>query len=226
MYSDNYNYSVSLIRRRYGGWVIDPNDAVSSVFAAKLRGKKVGEGYMASIIEGQLSHCIFLSGGVCHSDIYGWLITVNGWQILELDIYLQLAQEIWELFGRSQLGEHDVRQILQDIIETKGLVRCSSPTLIDGNTENSYCVLLFTPKVKLSERVEWWELVAVVLGLVLGLIFGAFCYINDPSMEKKGVYRTSSYDTFSSGADEGNDTDGDDDVGDTDDDDAGEDDWY
>ena len=59
MYSDNYNYSVSLIRRRYGGWVIDPNEAVSSVFAAKLRGKKVGEGYMASIIEGQLSHCIF-----------------------------------------------------------------------------------------------------------------------------------------------------------------------
>ena len=45
-------------------------------------------------------------------------------------------------------------------------------------------------------------------------------------MEKKGVYRTSSYDTFSSGVDEGNDTDGDDDVGGTDDDDAGEDDWY
>ena len=95
MSNKHYNYHLSLIRRSSVGWIIEPNDTVAHSFDVELSGKAIGDSYLASKIEGELSYCIFLSGGVCHSDVYGWIITMNGWQILELDTYLQLAQEVW-----------------------------------------------------------------------------------------------------------------------------------
>lgn len=139
-----YNYSISLIRRSYDHWGIEPNDTAGHAFDIELSGKSVGDGYLASKIEGELSYCIFLSGGVCHSDVYGWIITMNGWQILELDTYLQLAQEAWGELAQIQLKGRDIRLLLHDIIEAKGLVRRSSPSKMERNVEYNYRALPFT----------------------------------------------------------------------------------
>ena len=139
-----YNYSISLIRRSCDRWVIDPDDIAGHAFDIELSGKAVGDGYLASKIEGELSYCIFLSGGVCHSNVYGWIITMNGWQILELDTYLQLAQEVWRELAQIQLKGRDVRQLLHDIIEAKELVHRSSPSKMDRNVEYNYRALPFT----------------------------------------------------------------------------------
>ena len=139
-----YNYSISLIRRSYDHWEIEPNDTAGHAFDVELLGKAVGDGYLATKIEGELSYCIFLSGAVCHSDVYGWIITMNGWQILELDTYLQLAQEVWGELAQTQLKGRDIRQLLHSIIEAKGLVHRSSPSKMDRNVEYNYRALPFT----------------------------------------------------------------------------------
>ena len=139
-----YNYSISLIRRSYDHWVIEPNDTAGHAFDTELSGKSIGDGYLATKIEGELSYCIFLSGGVCHSDVYGWIITMNGWQILDLDTYLPLAQEVWGELAQTQLKGRDVRQLLHSIIEAKELVPRSSPSKMDRNVEYNYRALPFT----------------------------------------------------------------------------------
>ena len=139
-----YNYSISLIRRSYDHWMIDPNDTAGHAFDIELSGKSVGDGYLATKIEGELSYCIFLSGGVCHSDVYGWIITMNGWQILDLDTYLPLAQDVWGELAQTQLKGRDIRQLLHDIIEAKELVHRSSPSKMDRNVEYNYRALPFT----------------------------------------------------------------------------------
>ena len=124
--------------------MIDPNDTAGHAFDTELSGKSVGDGYLATKIEGELSFCIFLSGGVCHSDVYGWIITMNGWQILDLDTYLPLAQEVWGELAQTQLKGRDIRQLLHDIIEAKELVHRSSPSKMDRNVEYNYRALPFT----------------------------------------------------------------------------------
>lgn len=148
MSNNRYNYSISLIRRRNNSWVIEPKDAITHVFAQELSGKKVGDGYLASKKEGELSYCIFLSGGVCLSDVYGWIITMNGWQIVDLKTYLQIAQEIWKVLDQASLKELDIRLILHALMEAKGLVAYSSPARIDRNVEVNNQTYRFTPAVK------------------------------------------------------------------------------
>ena len=145
---NRYNYSISLIRRRNNSWVIEPKDAATHVFVQELSGKKVGDGYLASKKEGELSYCIFLSGGVCLSDVYGWIITMNGWQIVDLKTYLQIAQEIWKVLDQASLKELDIRLILHALMEAKGLVAYSSPARIDRNVEVNNQTYRFTPAVK------------------------------------------------------------------------------
>jgi hypothetical protein len=128
--------------------VIEPKDATTHVFAQELSGKKVGDGYLASKKEGELSYCIFLSGGVCLSDVYGWIITMNGWQIVDLKTYLQIAQEVWKVLAQMSLKEGDIRQLLHDIIEAKGLVAHSSPARIDRKAEEDSYIHRFTPVFK------------------------------------------------------------------------------
>ena len=148
MSNNRYNYSISLIRRRNNSWVIEPKDAITHVFAQELSGKKVGDGYLASKKEGELSYCIFLSGGVCLSDVYGWIITMNGWQIVDLKTYLQIAQEVWKVLDQASLKESDIRLILHALMEAKGLVANSSPARIDRNVEVKNQTYRFTPAVK------------------------------------------------------------------------------
>ena len=162
MPNDLYNYSVSLIRRGKGRWVIDPEDVSAKIFYKELLGKKPGDCYLASKSRGELSHCIFLSGGVCHADVCGWLITMNGWQILELDKFLKLAQEVWTLFDQAPLKKgHDVRQLLYDLMETKRLVSQASPIRLNQNVEENSCTHSFTsttkPPVIDSEEKRWWH---------------------------------------------------------------------
>lgn len=162
MPNDLYNYSVSLIRRGKGRWVIDPEDVSAKIFYKELLGKKPGDCYLASKSRGELSHCIFLSGGVCHADVCGWLITMNGWQILELDKFLKLAQEVWTLFDQAPLKKgHDVRQLLCDLMETKRLVSQASPIRLNQNVEENSCTHSFTsttkPPVIDSEEKRWWH---------------------------------------------------------------------
>ena len=144
---NRYNYSISLIRRRNNSWVIEPEDATTHVFAQELSGKKVGDGYLASKKEGELSYCIFLSGGVCLG-VYGWIITMNGWQIVDLKTYLQIAQEVWKVFDQASLKERDIRLILHALMEAKGLIAYSSPARIDRNVEVNDQTYRFTPAVK------------------------------------------------------------------------------
>ena len=144
---NRYNYSISLIRRRNNSWVIEPKDAATHVFVQELSGKKVGDGYLASKKEGELSYCIFLSGGVCLG-VYGWIITMNGWQIVDLKTYLQIAQEVWKVLDQASLKERDIRLILHALMEAKGLIAYSSPARIDRNVEVNDQTYRFTPAVK------------------------------------------------------------------------------
>ena len=176
MANKHYNYHLSLIRRSSVGWVIEPNDTVAHSFDVELSGKAIGDSYLASKIEGELSYCIFLSGGVCHSDVYGWIITMNGWQILNLDTYLQLAQEVWGELGQTSLKGRDVRQLLYDVIEAKGLVSRTYPSQMDRNVEHNYRSLSFTSmqkqrvtQVATSTKDMSWS-VAVVISFVVVII--------------------------------------------------------
>ncbi len=176
MANKHYNYHLSLIRRSSVGWVIEPNDTVAHSFDVELSGKAIGDSYLASKIEGELSYCIFLSGGVCHSDVYGWIITMNGWQILELDTYLPLAQEVWEELEQTSLKGRDVRQLLYDVIEAKGLVPRTYPSQMDRNVEHNYRTLPFASMQKQrvtqvatsTEDIGWS--VAVAISFVVALV--------------------------------------------------------
>ena len=148
MSKDSYNYSISLIRRVDGRWVIDPEDTSAQAFHYELLGKSIGDGYLATKTETELSYCIFLSGDVCHSDIYGWIITLNGWQIFDLDTYLYLSREVWKRFAQVSLLGHEIRQLLHKLMESSGLIPLSSPAPIDRNVEHHYQSLNFTPKKK------------------------------------------------------------------------------
>lgn len=153
MSNDHYNYSVSLIRRSSDTWMIDPEDASAQAFYYELLGTGLGDHYLATKTQGELSYCVFLSGDVCHSDVYGWMITLNGWRLLDLDAYLQLSQQIWEEFALAS-SRGDIRQILHGIIDEKRLVSHSTPAPIDRNVEHSYHALTFTPKSKPKVRLD------------------------------------------------------------------------
>ena len=146
--NNHYNYGISLIRRVYDHWVIDPEDTSAQAFHHELLGKGVGDGYLAMKTERELSYCIFLSGDICHLGVYGWIITLNGWQILDLDTYLHLSQEVWKLFTQISLPGSELRHFLHESMEAKGLIPYSSPAPIDRNVEHHYQSLNFTPKKK------------------------------------------------------------------------------
>lgn len=175
MSNKHYNYHLSLIRRSSVGWSIEPNDTVAHSFDVELSGKAIGDSYLASKIEGELSYCIFLSGGVCHSDVYGWIITINGWQILELDTYLQLAQEVWRELEQTSLKGRDIRQLLHDMIEAKGLVARTYPSQMDRNVEHNYRSLSFTSMQKprdsqvatSTKDMHWSEYVAISFVIII-----------------------------------------------------------
>ena len=178
MSRDHYNYSISLIRRSSDGWMINSDDVLSThPFTTELSEKAVGDGYLASKVEGTLSYCIFLSGRVCHSDVYGWIIMMNGWQIFDLATYLQLAQDAWMELEQAQVKEGDITQHLQMIVESKELVTLLSPIQADQiGGEDSNQALSRTSVEKQPEparnKVKWWKPMALILGVVALLALG------------------------------------------------------
>ena len=177
MSCDHYNYSISLIRRSSDGWMINSDDVFSThPFTAELSEKAIGDGYLASKVEGKLSYCIFLSGRVCHSDVYGWIIMMNGWQIFDLASYLQLAQDAWRELEQAQVKEGAITQRLQMIVESKGLVTLLSPIQADQMGGHSNQALSRTSVEKQPEparnKVKWWKPVALILGVVALLALG------------------------------------------------------
>ena len=202
MANKHYNYHLSLIRRSSVGWVIEPNDTVAHSFDVELSGKAIGDSYLASKIEGELSYCIFLSGGVCHSDVYGWIITMNGWQILNLDTYLQLAQEVWGELGQTSLKGRDVRQLLYDVIEAKGLVSRTYPSQMDRNVEHNYRSLSFTSmqkqrvtQVATSTKDMSWSVAVVISFVVVIIIVTALVPVLLPLLPEKTVSDQSAVDS-------------------------------
>ena len=200
MSNERYNYSISLIRRRNNSWVIEPKDATSRLFATELPGKKLGDGYLASKIEGELSYCIFLSGGVCHSDVYGWIITMNGWQILELDTYLQLAQEVWNELAQTEVKERDIRQLLYDMAENKELIPQCVPVQMSRNVVENTHIHPFTPTIKPPEpilkKLKKWqpEVVKVAIALVgIFVLYSGGRALFNRSRDKDHIYNDSSY---------------------------------
>ena len=182
MSNNHYNYSISLIRRANDRWVIDPEDTSAQAFHYELLGKSIGDVYLATKTESELSYCIFLSGDVCHSDIYGWIITLNGWQILDLDTYLHLSQEVWKRFAQELFPGHEIRQLLHEFMESTGLIPHSSPAPIDRNVEHHYQSLNFAPKKKPrvvakiteeeSDDGHLWATLALVL-----IFVGSACFL-------------------------------------------------
>ena len=182
MSNNHYNYSISLIRRANDRWVIDPEDTSAQAFHYELLGKSIGDVYLATKTESELSYCIFLSGDVCHSDIYGWIITLNGWQILDLDTYLHLSQEVWKRFAQELFPGHEIRQLLHEFMESTGLIPHSSPAPIDRNVEHHYQSLNFAPKkkprvvAKITEKESddghLWATLALVL-----IFVGSACFL-------------------------------------------------
>lgn len=182
MSNNHYNYSISLIRRANDRWVIDPEDTSAQAFHYELLGKSIGDVYLATKTESELSYCIFLSGDVCHSDIYGWIITLNGWQILDLDTYLHLSQEVWKRFAQELFPGHEIRQLLHEFMESTGLIPHSSPAPIDRNVEHHYQSLNFAPKKKPRVVAKTTEKESddghLWATLVLGFIFvGSACFL-------------------------------------------------
>ncbi len=177
MSCDHYNYSISLIRRSSDGWMINSDGVFSThPFTAELSEKSVGDGYLASKVEGKLSYCIFLSGRVCHSDVYGWIIMMNGWQIFDLATYLQFAQNAWRELEQAQVKEGAITQRLQMIVESKGLVTLLSPIQADQMGGDSNQALSRTSVEKQPEparnKVKWWKPMALILGVVALLALG------------------------------------------------------
>ena len=182
MSNNHYNYSISLIRRANDRWVIDPEDTSAQAFHYELLGKSIGDVYLATKTEAELSYSIFLSGDVCHSDIYGWIITLNGWQILDLDTYLHLSREVWKRFAQASLSGHEIRLLLHELMESTGLILSSSPAPIDRNVEHHYQSLNFAPKkkprvvAKITEKESddghLWATLALVL-----IFVGSACFL-------------------------------------------------
>lgn len=155
--------------------MIDPNGAIAAhLFSSELSEKAIGDTYLASKVEGELFYCIFLSGDVCCSNVYGWLVTMSGWQILELDAYLQLAQEVWKSLEQTQLKERDICLFLHDVMATKGLVLLLSPILIDQSMEDNSKQLPFIPMVKplvsVPNKMEWWMPITLMLEAALSIL--------------------------------------------------------
>jgi hypothetical protein len=143
----HYNYSVSLIRKVDSDWIVYPEEPTLQAIYYELRTKTPGNSYLATKTQGDLSYCIFLCGEVCHTDVYGWIITLNGYQITKLKDRLWLFQEVWKLIAHSPTKvKHDlIHQWIYSCMEKFALIPRSNPIPIDRNKEDSYQIFPFEP---------------------------------------------------------------------------------
>ena len=174
MPDDLYNYSVSLIRRSKGRWVIDPEDVSAKIFYKELLGKKTGDCYLAEKTLGEFSYCILLSGGVCHPDIYGWIITLNGVRVLNFVTYLELSLKLWEQFVQLSEDEVEFRSLLHRLIRSSRLISRSFPAPIDRNAEHHYRVYSFTSECRHDIECNGRRR-GIGKGFLLGGLASLFC---------------------------------------------------
>ena len=125
----HYNYSVSLIRKVDSDWIVYPEEPTLQAVYYELRTKIPGNSYLATKTQGDLSYCIFLSGEVCHTDVYGWIITLNGYQITKLKDRLWLFQEVWAQVAHTttKVKHEHLHQWVYSQLEKSALVSRSSP---------------------------------------------------------------------------------------------------
>lgn len=141
-----YNYSISLIRRSNNSWIIDPVDSSAQTIYKEVLTLKSGNSYLAVKTVSELTYSIFLSGESCHSGVCGWVITLNGWEIQDLDLHLQQSQIVWKHFAdasSSDVGE-PLCDLLRRLVERHGLIFKSSPIPHDRNIEEQCEVRQFT----------------------------------------------------------------------------------
>ena len=141
-----YNYSISLIRSSNNSWIIDPVDSSAQAVYKEVLALKPGNSYLAVKTVGELTYSIFLSGESCHSGVCGWIITLNGWGIQDLDLHLQQSLIVWQHFAdasSSDVGE-PLCDFLRRLVERHGLISKSSPMPIDRNIEEQCEVRQFT----------------------------------------------------------------------------------
>lgn len=121
MSKDCSKYSVSLIRMRDNSWLIDPSDTFLHSLYKELPTQLLGgNSYLAVKTMGGVSFYIFLGGEVCHSDLCGWIITLDGRSITDIDKWLQHSRGIWVQLRINKRGYNDP-QALCDIIREKEL---------------------------------------------------------------------------------------------------------
>ena len=156
MPNNSYNYSVSLIRRNNEVWTIDPSEVATRALYQELLTQSPGSSYLATKTEGELSYCIFLSGEVCHSDICGWIITINSWRITDLDMHLHLSQKVWRRLAQTPVADTGgrLRHLLLRLIEFQDLIPNSYPVLIDRNVDYQYEIRKFTSQRQLASVTE------------------------------------------------------------------------
>lgn len=151
-----YNYSISLIRRSNNSWIIDPVDSSAQTIYKEVLTLKPGNSYLAVKTVGELTYSIFLSGESCHSGVCGWIITLNGWGIQDLNTHLHLSQVVWRQLSDSV--EADARTHLSDVLhrltELAGLIPNSTPTPIDRNIDEQCELRKFTPQRQRSLATE------------------------------------------------------------------------
>ena len=174
MPDDLYNYSVSLIRRAKGRWMIDPEDVSAKIFYKELLGKKPGDCYLAEKTLGEFSYCILLSGGVCHPDVYGWIITLNGVRILNLVTYLELSLKLWEQFVQLSEDEVEFRSLLHRLIRSRRLISLSFPAPIDRDAEYRNRICPFTSEYRHDIECDGRRR-GIGKGFLLGGLASVFC---------------------------------------------------
>ncbi len=143
-----YHYSVSLLRGGSADWIIEPVDASIRAVYQECLNQNPGNSYLAIKTVAGLTYCVFLSGDSCHADVCGWIISLNGWGILDIDTHLCLSQVVWEQFANTSVL--DTRASLNDfllrLVELHGLISKSSPFLINRDIDTPCIVKKVTPQ--------------------------------------------------------------------------------
>ena len=143
-HSTSYNFSISLIRSTDNSWSIDPWVESTQSLYQNLLAENPGNNFLATKTQGELSYYIFHHEDLVHSDLCGWIITLNGYQLDDQESLLALSQQAWTRLADSQLASLDLHQRLYDIIEDMQIIACSAPRPIDMNKESSYEVKRFS----------------------------------------------------------------------------------
>ena len=151
-HSTSYNFSISLIHSTDNIWSIDPWVESTQSLYQNLLAENPGNNFLATKTQGELSYYIFHHEDLIHSDLCGWIITLNGYQLDDQESLLALSQQAWTRFANSQLASLDLHQRLYDIIEDMQIIARSAPRPIDMNKESSYEVKRFSIRREQASR--------------------------------------------------------------------------